>query len=146
MVLIRLVTALAAASMLLTAAADDTPTPTVKKPITTPTVTLPARAQVSIGCFATSTPLESHGDYEFQSPGNCQLVCLQEKKDVFAVSDGRTCWCGDKIPPKSSQVANGTCDTICGGTEKVKCEWMSGLVWIHANLAQVVDLTPFGLS
>jgi cell wall integrity and stress response component len=123
MVLVRLVSLLAAASMLLTAAADDTPTSTIRKPITTPTTVVPARAQVSIGCFATSTPLESHGDYLYQSPGNCQLVCLQEGKDVFGVSDGKTCWCGDKIPPASSKVDDSSCDTICGGTDKEKCKW-----------------------
>lgn len=129
MVLIRLVSALAAASMLLTAAADTPTTTVVTNPITTPTTIVPARAQVSIGCFATSVPLESHGIYEFQSPGNCQLVCLQEKKNVFAVSDGNTCWCGDKIPPKTAQVDNGTCDTTCAGTKENKCGGPN-LLWV----------------
>jgi cell wall integrity and stress response component len=133
MVLIRFVSVLAAASMLLTAAAQDdsAPTPTttvVTKSITTPTTTLRAPAQVSIGCFATSTPLESHGEFNFQSPGNCQLVCLQEGKDVFAVSDGTTCWCGDKIPPKDSQVADDKCDTTCAGTDVTLCKLIPCLI------------------
>jgi cell wall integrity and stress response component len=119
--------------MVLTAAAQDdsAPTPTttvVTKPITTPTTIIPAPEQVSVGCFATSTPLESHGEYNFQSPGNCQLVCLQEGKNVFAVSDGTTCWCGDKIPPKVSQVDDDKCDTTCAGTELSLCKLIPGLI------------------
>jgi cell wall integrity and stress response component len=121
MVLIRFVSALAAASMLLTAAADDTPTTTIKNHITTPTVTLPASAMVEIGCFETGTPLENHGEYEYRSPGNCQLVCLQENKNVMAMSDGINCWCGDKIPAKAWQVSNSTCDTSCSGDKTVRC-------------------------
>jgi len=152
MVLIRLVSVLAAASMLLTAAAQDDsrPTPTttvVRKPITTPTTIVKASAPVAIGCFATSTPLESHGTYEYQSPGNCQLVCLQEGKNVFAVSDGTTCWCGDLKPPKDSMVANNTCDTNCAGFRDQKCKQpFCRYQYTHADSPQVVDLTSSGLS
>ncbi|KAF2827404.1 hypothetical protein CC86DRAFT_393540 [Ophiobolus disseminans] len=121
MVLIKLATALAAASMLLAAAAQDSPSATVKNPIQTPTVTLRASQLTEIGCFATGTPLENHGPWDFQSPGNCQLICLQEGKDVMALSDGVNCWCGDKIPAKSWQVGNNTCDTSCSGTDQNKC-------------------------
>lgn len=124
MVLINLTSAVAAASLLLTAAAQskDTPSKTTHATdITTPTVTLPARAQVSIGCFETATPLDLYGTYEFQSPGNCQLVCIEQKKNVFAVSDGVNCYCGDQIPAKSWQTKNETCNTDCAGTDKAKC-------------------------
>lgn len=124
MVLINFTSALAAASLLLTAAAQDKDTPTKTThatDITTPTVTLPARAQVSIGCFATATPLEFYGSYEFQSPGNCQLVCIEQKKNVFAVSDGVNCYCGDQIPAKDWQTTNDTCNTDCAGTDVAKC-------------------------
>jgi cell wall integrity and stress response component len=123
MVLIKFVSVLAAASMLLTAAADDTPSTTIKNHITTPTVTKAANAMVDIGCFATGTPLENHGDYIFQSPGNCQFVCLQENKAVMATSDGLNCWCGDKIPAKAGLVPNSTCDTSCGGDKTVRCTY-----------------------
>jgi cell wall integrity and stress response component len=122
MVLIRFASALAAASVLLTAAAQDTPSKvTHATDITTPTVTMAARAQVSIGCFATATPMELYGTYDFQSPGNCQLVCIEQKKNVFAVSDGINCYCGDKIPAKDWQTDNSTCDTNCAGDKTVKC-------------------------
>ena len=122
MVLIRFASALVAASMLLTAVvADDTPSTTIKNPITTPTVTKPASALVDVGCFETGLPLENHGPYNFQSPGNCQLVCLQEGKNVMGLSDGENCWCGDKIPAKSWQISNSTCDTTCAGDRTVRC-------------------------
>jgi cell wall integrity and stress response component len=121
MVLIKFVSVLAAASMLLTVAADDTPSTTIKKPITTPTTIIAANAMVSMGCYATPTPLENHGSYEFQSPGNCQLVCLQEDKHVMGVSDGVNCWCGDKLPAKAWLVSNSTCDTTCSGDKTSLC-------------------------
>jgi cell wall integrity and stress response component len=124
MVLIRFVSVLAAASVLLTGvAADDTPTTTTstKNHITTPTVTKPASEMVSVGCYETGTPLENHGDYNFRSPGNCQLVCLQENKNVMALSDGVNCWCGDEIPAKEWIVPNSTCDTTCSGDKTVRC-------------------------
>lgn len=124
MVLIRFTSALAAASVLLTAAAQDKDSPsktTHATDITTPTVTLPASAQVSIGCFETATPLELYGTYKFQSPGNCQLVCIEQKKNVFATSDGINCYCGDEIPAKEWQTTNSTCDTTCSGDKTVKC-------------------------
>ncbi|KAH8726610.1 hypothetical protein GQ44DRAFT_725812 [Phaeosphaeriaceae sp. PMI808] len=129
MVLIKFSSALFVASIILAVAADDSPTTTIKNPITTPTVTKPASALVDIGCFETGTPLENHGAYGFQSPGNCQLVCLQENKNVMGLSDGENCWCGDKIPAKSWAVSNNTCDTPCAGDKTVKCGGASKL-WI----------------
>jgi cell wall integrity and stress response component len=124
MFLIRFTAALAAASMMLGAVADDNPTPTttsIKKHITTPTTTIAASEMTSIGCYATGIPLENHGDYNFRSPGNCQLVCLQEGKNVMGLSDGVNCWCGDEIPAKEWQVDNKTCDTTCAGDKTVGC-------------------------
>ncbi|KAH5253392.1 hypothetical protein HBI72_142470 [Parastagonospora nodorum] len=130
MVLIRFISALAAAAVLLTAAAaDDTSSTTVKNHITTPTVTKAASAMTTIGCFETGTPLENHGDYNFRSPGNCQLVCLQENKNVMGLSDGVNCWCGDQIPPKDSQTKNETCSTTCSGDDTSLCGG-AGALWV----------------
>jgi cell wall integrity and stress response component len=131
MVYIRFASLLAAASMLLMAAADDSSadpqegTQTVKNPITTPTVTLPASAMTEIGCFETGTPLENHGHYRFRSPGNCQLVCLELGKDVMALSDGVNCWCGDEIPAKDWETDNSTCKTTCAGDDTSYCKLTS---------------------
>ncbi|CAO2656081.1 Nn.00g048840.m01.CDS01 [Neocucurbitaria sp. VM-36] len=129
MVLIRLTSAIAAASMLLMAAADSTPTSTIKNHIETPSVTLPASAIVDVGCFETGTPLENHGSYLYRSPGNCQLICIEQKKNVMGLSDGENCWCGDLIPAKDWQIDNSTCDTSCSGDKTVDCGGPS-VLWI----------------
>ena len=113
----------AASTMLMAMAAEPVEPPqTVKDPITTPTVTMPASEMTEIGCFETGTPLENHGHYLYRSPGNCQLVCLEQGKDVMALSDGVNCWCGDMIPPKDSQTKNETCSTTCSGDKTNLCK------------------------
>lgn len=125
MVLIRFASALAAALMLLSAAAepaDNTPTPTVTDHVEQATVTMAASQIVDVGCFETGTPLENHGDYTYRSPGNCQLICIEKKKAVMGLSDGVNCWCGDEIPAKEWATDNSTCDTTCSGDKTVLCE------------------------
>ncbi|OAL54839.1 hypothetical protein IQ07DRAFT_584002 [Pyrenochaeta sp. DS3sAY3a] len=132
MVSIRFASAFAAAALVLGVAAQDasaTPTPTIKNPITTPTVTLPASQIVDIGCFETGIPLENHGPYLYRSPGNCQLVCLEQKKNVMGLSDGENCWCGDLIPAAEWQTKNESCDTSCSGEKNYDCGG-PGLLWI----------------
>ncbi|KAI8939643.1 hypothetical protein NX059_003402 [Plenodomus lindquistii] len=147
MVYIRFASVLAAASLLLTAAAQDdsAPTPTstvIKNPITTPTKTLPASAMTSIGCFETATPLENHGPYEFQTPGNCQLVCIEQGKNVMALSDGENCWCGDQIPAEEWQTDNSTCTTPCrGDKENSECGG-AGAVWVVLT-GQTLNKVPY---
>jgi len=124
MVYIRLASVLAAVSMVMMAAAKEKPTPTwatVTDPITTPTKTLGASAMVSIGCFETGIPLENHGSFNFQSPGNCQLVCIEQNKPVMGLSNGEECWCGDEIPAKEWQIKNETCGTTCSGDKTWTC-------------------------
>jgi cell wall integrity and stress response component len=123
----RLAPVLVAASMMLMAVVADNvePPQTVKNPITTPTVTLAASAMTEIGCFETGIPLENHGHYNFRSPGNCQLVCLELGKDVMGLSDGVNCWCGDMIPPKAAKTLNTTCSTTCSGDDTTNCKLMA---------------------
>ena len=136
MVLINLASALAAASMLLAASAQgDSPTQT-KKYLETPTTIVPAREMASIGCFETGTPLVQYGQYDFQSPGNCQLICLQEGKNVMGLANGYDCWCGDKIPAKEWQTDNSTCDTECPGTDLVKCTYDMHGTLAHTDVAR----------
>jgi cell wall integrity and stress response component len=127
MVSIRFASVLAVATMALRGvAADPPPEPsqTVKNPITTPTVILAASAMTDIGCFETGVPLENHGHFQFRSPGNCQLVCLELDKDVMGLSDGENCWCGDLIPPEDSKVNNSTCSTTCRGDDTSLCKFI----------------------
>lgn len=106
--------------LIMASAADDSATK-VKTHIETPTTTVAANAMQSIGCFETGTPLDNYGSYKFQSPGNCQLICLQLGKDVMGLSDGENCWCGDEIPAKDWQVKNDTCGTSCSGDDSSGC-------------------------
>ncbi|KAF1946530.1 hypothetical protein EJ02DRAFT_495334 [Clathrospora elynae] len=131
MVYVRLASVVAAASLLLMAAADDPPEPsqTVKDPITTPSVTMPAHEMSSIGCFATGIPLENHGHYLYRSPGNCQLVCIEQGKNVMGLSDGENCWCGDKIPALEWKTDNSTCSTTCSGDQTSLCGG-PGALWV----------------
>jgi cell wall integrity and stress response component len=139
MVSFRFTSALVAASLVAMASADSG-TPTIKNPITTPTVTKAASAMTTIGCFETGLPLENHGPYKFQSPGNCQLVCLQLNKDVMGLSDGENCWCGDEIPAKEWQTKNETCSTSCAGDDTTLCGGKNVLwVVLTGNTRNQVD-------
>ncbi|USP73371.1 hypothetical protein yc1106_00645 [Curvularia clavata] len=139
MVSFRFTSALVAASIVAMVSADSG-TATIKNPITTPTVTKAASAMTSIGCFETGLPLENHGPYKFQSPGNCQLVCLQLNKDVMGLSDGENCWCGDEIPAQEWQVENNTCSTSCAGDDTTGCGGKDRLwVVLTGNTRNQVD-------
>ncbi|KAF2007952.1 hypothetical protein P154DRAFT_528599 [Amniculicola lignicola CBS 123094] len=98
----------------------DTPSSVVVS-IASPTVTVLPGTPTQIGCFSSFEPLEDHGYSEFQSDGNCQRICVMLDKAVFAMVDGTDCWCGDKIPVKTSQVGNSSCSTSCNGFPGVNC-------------------------
>jgi cell wall integrity and stress response component len=115
-------------------------TVTTPSAIASPTTTLPASAMSTIGCFETGTPLSNYGYYEFQSPGNCQLVCIENGKNVLGLSNGVDCWCGDKIPALDWQVDNSTCGTTCGGTDKEMCGGANKIwVMLTGNTRNKVD-------
>lgn len=122
---------LAAAAMVMTVSAQSSEdfwsTVTTPSAIASPTTTLPANAMSTIGCFETGTPLENYGYYNFQSPGNCQFLCIEHNKNVLGLSNGVDCWCGDKIPAKEWQVDNSSCNTQCKGTSDFKCLSSIGL-------------------
>ncbi|KAF9701657.1 hypothetical protein EKO04_000718 [Ascochyta lentis] len=126
MVSFTFTSAFVAAAMMMMASAQETSdafwgTVTTPSAIASPTTTLPASAMETIGCFETGTPLSNYGFYEYQSPGNCQLVCIENGKKVLGLANGVDCWCGDKIPAKEWQVPNSTCGTTCGGTTDELC-------------------------
>ncbi|KAF2751824.1 hypothetical protein M011DRAFT_454715 [Sporormia fimetaria CBS 119925] len=116
----RIMSALAAVTLFSAAAAQQKEQEEyeVITHVPTPTVTLAAREQTPMGCYETGVPLQNYGDHNYQSPGNCQLICIQFDKPVMALTDGENCWCGDLLPPKESQVDDDECKTPCSGTEK----------------------------
>jgi cell wall integrity and stress response component len=128
MVSFSFTSALAAAAMMMTTTMASTQevdafwsTVTTPTAVASPTTTLPANAMETIGCFEIGTPLTNYGSYRYQSPGNCQFLCLQEGKNVLGLSNGFDCWCGDKIPAEDWKVDNGTCSTTCGGGDVDIC-------------------------
>ncbi|KAF2630085.1 hypothetical protein BU25DRAFT_456493 [Macroventuria anomochaeta] len=145
MVSFNFTSALAAAAMMMMASAQETSdafwgTVTTPSAIASPTTTLPASAMQTIGCFETGTPLSNYGFYEYQSPGNCQLVCIEEGKNVLGLANGVDCWCGDKIPATEWQVSNDTCSTTCAGTKDELCGGDNKLwVMLTGNTRNKVD-------
>jgi cell wall integrity and stress response component len=95
-----------------------------------------------VGCFATGTPLENHGAYNFQSDGNCQLICIMLNKNVLGLSDGENCWCGDMIPAKEWQLPDGNCSTICRGDKTHKCGGANKL-WVKLTGQTVNEVEYF---
>jgi len=97
----------------------------------------------SQGCYKSGEPLEDHGSYVFQSPGNCQPICVLLQKPVMGLVDGSNCWCGDLLPALSDKVDNGNCDTPCNGYDKVNCGgpsfWAISLTGLNKNKVQNYD-------
>lgn len=107
------------------------------KPIPTPTATLPARALVVKGCFATPVPLLSYGPGPFQTDGTCQQICLGVNMPVMALSDGNICWCGELLPPAIAKVGDDKCQTRCNGFNETFC---------GGNKHYMVELTGSSLN
>ncbi|EEP80646.1 predicted protein [Uncinocarpus reesii 1704] len=67
--------------------------------------------------------MEDQGKYTYQSVGYCRGVCKKLKKPAMALTKGTNCYCGDKLPPRSSKTDDDQCkrdcdgypDEICGG-------------------------------
>ncbi|TID14006.1 Nucleolar protein 9 [Venturia nashicola] len=101
-----------------------TPAPSATVPtgiIPSATYTGSVGALSTVGCFSVSQPLEDQGKYEFTTDGVCQKVCTGLGKPVLGMVDGTNCWCGDLLPPASSQVDNSSCNTPCAGYDKANC-------------------------
>ncbi|QDS71276.1 hypothetical protein FKW77_001024 [Venturia effusa] len=114
--------ALAASYFLHLVSATPDPSPTVPNGIIpSATYTGPVGALSTVGCFSISQPLEDQGQYEFTTDGVCQKVCTGLNKPVLGMVDGTNCWCGDLLPPASSQVDNSSCNTPCAGYDKANC-------------------------
>ncbi|KAF3004918.1 hypothetical protein E8E13_006908 [Curvularia kusanoi] len=136
MVSFSFTSALAAAAMLMTVSAQSSDdfwsTVTTPTAVASPTTTIAANAMQTIGCFETGTPLVNYGTYKFQSPGNCQFVCLEHGKNILGLSNGIDCWCGDKVPAKDWQVDNSSCTTTCSGTKLENCGG-ANKIWVMST-------------
>ncbi|ETI21099.1 hypothetical protein G647_07443, partial [Cladophialophora carrionii CBS 160.54] len=68
-----------------------------------------------LGCYSDADPLESQGDYVFQTTGHCLLVCRRLEKAVMATTGGTTCYCGDDFPALDAEVDMRHCNVSCAG-------------------------------
>lgn len=94
-------------------------------------LTAPAMAQTStteapksittLGCYSHPDPLESQGDYTFQTSGYCQTVCVNMSMPVMAITGGSTCYCGDELPSLDSEVSEDKCNSPCNGFDQQTC-------------------------
>lgn len=76
------------------------------------------------GCYSDVTPLEDQGPYTFQSQGYCQNECSGKNKSVYALYQGKYCYCGDEIPASKSKVSDDNCQTGCQGYQLDKCTFI----------------------
>lgn len=109
--------AIAASSLLSTVAAI----PGTKTQTSTPTYTGALHSMTDKGCFSSSEPLEDQGSYTFQTQGNCQPICVGLEYPVMALVNGSNCFCGNKLPAKSSKVDDDKCNTPCNGYPQDDC-------------------------
>lgn len=125
MISARVVSAFAAAAMAGMAAAQCSPSSKTVPHIATPSVIVKVKEIEDVGCFNAPGPLDNYGYHEFQSQGNCQLICAMLDKPVMALSDGEDCSCGDLLPPKSAMVDMSKCDTICISSKVLPCKFVT---------------------
>ena len=123
---LNFLSAVAATTLLSMASAQTTtttggPSSTVWS-IGRPSQTLSAKTPINIGCFNSSAPLEDHGAFkDFQTRGNCQLVCIWLNKPVMALSEGDHCWCGEMMPAEDTKIDDSHCDVSCPGFPDETC-------------------------
>jgi cell wall integrity and stress response component len=121
-------TALAASSLLLLSLVHANPTPIanpdpspIAQDIPKATYTGPLNTLTNVGCFSTAQPMSDHGNYTFQSKGNCQPICYQLQMPVMGLVNGTNCWCGPLMPPNNTQVDTSQCNTPCAGIDTEFC-------------------------
>ncbi|KIW02854.1 uncharacterized protein PV09_05908 [Verruconis gallopava] len=116
--------------------------------IPTATTTPAMNALTPVGCYSTPEPMVDHGPYLFQSKGNCQPICYELDKAVMGLVNGTNCWCGDLIPPVTTQVDNSSCNTPCSGIDTEMCGgdnfWTVYLTGITRN--KIAHLDPASLT
>ncbi|KAK3385363.1 hypothetical protein B0H63DRAFT_181938 [Podospora didyma] len=86
----------------------------------------PEPAQLNVityaGCFSSPGELKFNTTIKFNSLGKCaQETCLAGDFTVAASTGGNICYCGTKLPPKSTQVKETFCNLKCPGIDKEAC-------------------------
>ncbi|KAK2737245.1 hypothetical protein FQN57_000412 [Myotisia sp. PD_48] len=76
---------------------------------------------VDMGCYKSVNVLKDHGDDKFASRGQCQRLCYNITQPVMALTKGKDCYCGQKLPPDSEKVPDSECKTTCQGYDQEYC-------------------------
>ncbi|KAK7529854.1 uncharacterized protein J3D65DRAFT_160101 [Phyllosticta citribraziliensis] len=144
----RFLLAVAAAASLLSSViaepiAIPDPSPAGVTQTSSPTYTGALRSMTSKGCFSSEEPLEDHGYYIYQSQGNCQSVCVGAQMEVMGLVNGTNCFCGNKLPAKSTLADDDKCNTPCSGYDSDNCGgknyWQVYLSGLDSNEVDYYD-------
>lgn len=82
-----------------------------------------------VNCYSSVPGYIDNGTYTYQSTGYCQHRCVPMGYSVMALLDGNGCYCGNELPPNSTQVD--TCDVACDGYAQDTCGGKSAYgVWL----------------
>jgi cell wall integrity and stress response component len=73
-----------------------------------------------VDCYSSVPGFIDNGTYTYQSQGYCQKQCAPMGYSVMALLDGKDCYCGNELPPNSTQTTG--CDTTCDGYNLEDCE------------------------
>jgi cell wall integrity and stress response component len=73
------------------------------------------------GCYSSDQGLTYNNTNIYQSRGACQLVCFPMGKAVMAMTGGNECYCGDEMPPLSTEVDISKCSAACVGWTPDNC-------------------------
>ena len=76
-----------------------------------------------VGCFSSPGPLTNSGNFQYQSSGHCQQVCVGgSNQAVLGLTNGNDCYCGMEVPATSDKVDDSSCDDECTGYGQDDCE------------------------
>ncbi|QIX00369.1 hypothetical protein AMS68_005886 [Peltaster fructicola] len=97
------------------------------------------------GCYSSSTGLSYADTYTYQSSGHCVPLCTSKGAAVVGLTNGSDCWCGDELPPVTSQADNSKCSTTCSGYNTEQCG-ASGYftVWLTGTNNDVTNAAAVG--
>jgi cell wall integrity and stress response component len=57
----------------------------------------------------------------YQSSGNCQAICVEAGYQIFALTEGSTCYCGNNYPNGSDKTSDSACNSGCLGFGQATC-------------------------
>lgn len=92
------------------------------------------------GCYSSDQGLTYNNTNIYQSSGACHNVCDPLGKAVMAMTGGNECFCGDAMPPLSTQVDDSKCSQSCGGWTPDNCMFSQLVCRDCANLQRRISV------